>query len=181
MSRRLAGKNSNYKVCVMSIIQIDAIFKIVKERPRRYDLGPGKQRGRGNHKSCSSRWEITNTNLTLEWALTLCTYFALTLPFKPSIKSLSIAHSTDNFKHEQQKGLCVCVYMCALLRSFICPRPNASLTYLIDRNLATRTPMSLYTLTLTYKWPIAWLTKLSPFFRWPTLPVPSPTTRRVWS
>jgi len=26
-----------------------------------------------------------------------------------------------------------------------------------------------------------WLTKLSPFFRWPTSHVPSPTTRRVWS
>ncbi len=32
-------------VCVMSIIQIDAIFKIVKERARRDDLGPGEQRG----------------------------------------------------------------------------------------------------------------------------------------
>lgn len=32
-------------VCVMSIIQIDAIFKIVKDRGRRDDLGPGEQRG----------------------------------------------------------------------------------------------------------------------------------------
>lgn len=31
-------------VCVMSIIQIDAIFKI-KERARRDDLGLGEQRG----------------------------------------------------------------------------------------------------------------------------------------
>lgn len=106
-------------VCVMSIIQIKAIFKMVKERPRWDDLGPGEWRGRGNHKSCSSRWEITNTNLTLEWALTLCTYFALTLPFKPSIKSLSIAHSTDNFKHEQQKGLCFCVCVHSALKLYL--------------------------------------------------------------
>lgn len=32
-------------VCVMSIIQIEAIFKIVKERARQDDLGPGEHRG----------------------------------------------------------------------------------------------------------------------------------------
>lgn len=47
----------------------------------------------------------------------------------------------------------VFVYVCTLLRSFICPCPNASPTCLIYRNLATRTTRSLHTLTSMYKWP----------------------------
>lgn len=40
------------------------------------------EKGRGRRNSHSSCREITNTNLTLERALNLCTYFALTLPLQ---------------------------------------------------------------------------------------------------
>ncbi len=51
-------------VCVMSIIQIDAIFKMVKERARHDDLGLGEQRD--PQIMLFTLGIITNTNLTLE-------------------------------------------------------------------------------------------------------------------
>ncbi len=63
-------------------------------------------------------------------------------------------HSALIASNMNSKKDCVFVYVCTLLRSFICPCPNASLTCLIYWNLATRTTRSLSTLTSVYKWPL---------------------------
>lgn len=138
-------------VCVMSIIQIDAIFKMVKERASRDDLGLGEQRDPqimfftlGNNKYQSNTWMSPNSLYI----------FCPDIAFSSQALNPYPLHSALIASNMNSKKDCVFVYVCTLLRSFISPCPNASLTCLIYWNLATRTTRSLYTLTSMYKWPL---------------------------